>query len=165
MHRLRCSEACGDFPDQGSNLCLLHCQADSLPGKLLGFLPLSCVLRPETVVWMFPFLHLHVQEPKRDCTEILVPIVWVVRERLQMRFWPSQAWPVGGQERPGVLGPAAATLCPVQGCWPRIGALCSDWPLGGVLAASGPQEPLGDGASEARLGGCPGPHWLQGASS
>ena len=71
----------------------------------------------------------------------------------------------GGQERPGVLGPAAATLCPVQGCWPRIGALCSDWLLGAVLAASGPQEPVGEGASEAWLGGCPGPHWLQGASS
>ena len=29
--RAYCSEACGIFPDQGSNLCLLHRQADSLP--------------------------------------------------------------------------------------------------------------------------------------
>ena len=29
--RLRCSVACGIFPDQGSNLCPLHQQADSLP--------------------------------------------------------------------------------------------------------------------------------------
>ena len=37
-HRFNCcgvpglssSTACGIFPDQGSNLCLLHCQADSL---------------------------------------------------------------------------------------------------------------------------------------
>ena len=27
-HRLICSEACGIAPDQGSNLSLLHCQAD-----------------------------------------------------------------------------------------------------------------------------------------
>ena len=30
-HRLRCSGACRIFPDQGSNLCLLHWSADSLP--------------------------------------------------------------------------------------------------------------------------------------
>ena len=29
--RLSCSSACGIFPDQGSNPCLLHWQADSLP--------------------------------------------------------------------------------------------------------------------------------------
>ena len=29
--RLSCSEECGLFPDQGSNPCLLHQQADSLP--------------------------------------------------------------------------------------------------------------------------------------
>ena len=28
-HGLSCSAACGIFPDQGSNLCPLHCQADS----------------------------------------------------------------------------------------------------------------------------------------
>ena len=28
---LSCSVACGTFPDQGSNLCLPHWQADSLP--------------------------------------------------------------------------------------------------------------------------------------
>ena len=31
MHRLSCSAACGIFPDQGWNTCLLHWQADSLP--------------------------------------------------------------------------------------------------------------------------------------
>ena len=30
-HELKCSEACGIFPDQGLNPCLLHRQADSLP--------------------------------------------------------------------------------------------------------------------------------------
>ena len=30
-HRLSCSMECGIFLDQGSNLCLLHWQADSLP--------------------------------------------------------------------------------------------------------------------------------------
>ena len=31
VHGLSCSVACGNFLDQGSNLCLLHWQADSLP--------------------------------------------------------------------------------------------------------------------------------------
>ena len=30
-HGLSCSAACGIFPDQGSNLCPLHWQADSQP--------------------------------------------------------------------------------------------------------------------------------------
>ena len=36
VHRLRSSEACGIFPDQGSNPCLLHWQVDSLPLSHLG---------------------------------------------------------------------------------------------------------------------------------
>ena len=31
VHGLSCSEACGIFPDQGSNPCLLHWQVDCLP--------------------------------------------------------------------------------------------------------------------------------------
>ena len=31
VHGLSCSMACGSFPEQGSNLCLLHWQVDSLP--------------------------------------------------------------------------------------------------------------------------------------
>ena len=31
VHGLSCSAACGIFPDQGSNLCPLHWQADSQP--------------------------------------------------------------------------------------------------------------------------------------
>ena len=30
-HRLSCSSACGVFPDQGLNPCVLHWQVDSLP--------------------------------------------------------------------------------------------------------------------------------------
>ena len=30
-HRFSCSAACGIFPEQGSNLCPLHWQADSSP--------------------------------------------------------------------------------------------------------------------------------------
>ena len=40
-HRLGCSEACGIFPDQGLNPCLLHWQADSLPLSHQGSLD-SC---------------------------------------------------------------------------------------------------------------------------
>ena len=35
-HRLSCSTACGIFPDQGLNPCLLHWQADSLPRSHQG---------------------------------------------------------------------------------------------------------------------------------
>ena len=35
-HRFRCSAACGIFLDQGSNLCLLHWQMDSLSLSLQG---------------------------------------------------------------------------------------------------------------------------------
>ena len=42
VHGLSCSAACGIFLDQGSNLCLLHWQVDSLPlshqGSLMLFI-------------------------------------------------------------------------------------------------------------------------------
>ena len=48
-HGLSCSAACGIFPDQGSNLCALHWQADSQPLRHQGSLgndfwnqPLHC---------------------------------------------------------------------------------------------------------------------------
>ena len=43
VHGLRCSETCGSFPDQRSNLCPLHWQVDSYPappGKSMCFLTL-----------------------------------------------------------------------------------------------------------------------------
>ena len=42
-HWLSCSMACAIFPDQGSNLCLLHWQAGSLPLSHQGS-SLSCVI-------------------------------------------------------------------------------------------------------------------------
>ena len=36
VHGLSCSTACGIFPTQGSNLCSLHWQADSLPLSYQG---------------------------------------------------------------------------------------------------------------------------------
>ena len=38
-HRPSCSTACGIFPDQGSNLCPLHWQADSQPLRHQGSPP------------------------------------------------------------------------------------------------------------------------------
>ena len=43
-HGLRCSAACGIFPDQGSNQCPLHWQADSQPLRHQGS-PLSMLLK------------------------------------------------------------------------------------------------------------------------
>ena len=42
-HRLSCSAARGVFPDQGSNPCLLHWQADSLPLDHQGSLTEGCL--------------------------------------------------------------------------------------------------------------------------
>ena len=39
VHRLNSSVACGSFLDQGSNWCLLHWQADSLPLSHQGSAP------------------------------------------------------------------------------------------------------------------------------
>ena len=36
VHMLSCPAACGIFPNQGLNLCLLHWQADSLPRSPQG---------------------------------------------------------------------------------------------------------------------------------
>ena len=44
-HGPSCSAACGTFPEQGSNTCLLHCQVDSLPLSHQGSLILY-LLRP-----------------------------------------------------------------------------------------------------------------------
>ena len=44
VHRLSCFMSCGIFLDQGSNLCLLHWQVDSLPQSHQGS-PVEPVLR------------------------------------------------------------------------------------------------------------------------
>ena len=46
-HGLSCSAACGIFPDQGSNPCPLHWQADSQPLSHQGS-PLSVISNGET---------------------------------------------------------------------------------------------------------------------
>ena len=43
-HRLSCPATCGTFPDQGSNSCPMHWQADSQPLDHLGS-PVSLFLR------------------------------------------------------------------------------------------------------------------------
>ena len=47
---LSCSSVCGTFPDQGSNLCLLHWQAVSLPLSHQG--------SPSYWVLLMPLVHL-----------------------------------------------------------------------------------------------------------
>ena len=44
LAQLSCSTACGIFSDQGSNLCLLHWQVDSLPLSLQGSHPVSLLI-------------------------------------------------------------------------------------------------------------------------
>ena len=50
VRRLRYSVACGIFPDQGSNLCLLHWQADSLPPSHQGSPPRDSYIHESGIV-------------------------------------------------------------------------------------------------------------------
>ena len=52
-HRPSCSVACGIFPDQGSNPCPLHWQADCQPLCHQGS-PFSCFLRKAYITMNFP---------------------------------------------------------------------------------------------------------------
>ena len=68
LHRFSCPAACGVFADQGSNLCLLHWQMDSLPLshqgspevliiKEFGFVFFFCGLK---TVFFFSFMPLSI---------------------------------------------------------------------------------------------------------
>ena len=48
VHELSCSMACGIFPDQGSNLCLLHWEVDSLPYSHEGSPSLLLLIKSST---------------------------------------------------------------------------------------------------------------------
>ena len=53
---LSCSRACGIFPDQGSNLCLLPWQLDSLPLSHQGspeIRILTVLSKKENLEWVF----------------------------------------------------------------------------------------------------------------
>ena len=52
-HRLSCSTACGIFPDQGSNPCPLHWQADSQPLRHQGS-PIHFFFIQTTISWALP---------------------------------------------------------------------------------------------------------------
>ena len=59
-HRLSCSVACGVFPDRGSNPCLLHQRAESLPQSYQG--------SPDKAYWHVTHLnggHSHKEEPAK----------------------------------------------------------------------------------------------------
>ena len=56
-HGPGCSAACGIFPDQGSNPCHLHWQADSQPLRHQGS-PVAMVLGAVLIPIVFPCLHL-----------------------------------------------------------------------------------------------------------
>ena len=53
-HGLRCSAACGIFPDQGSNTCPLHWQADSQPLRHQGSPTPSFLIIIFIIIRFFP---------------------------------------------------------------------------------------------------------------
>ena len=58
-HGLSCSTACGIFPDQGWNLCLLNWQVDSLPLSHQGSPWWVSFYSKNTAFPPSPFFHLH----------------------------------------------------------------------------------------------------------
>ena len=65
-HGLSCSTACGIFPDQGSNPCPLHWQADSQPLRHQGS-PSNCLL-------MAFILHYKMSSKKMDTKFVLLSL-------------------------------------------------------------------------------------------
>ena len=59
-HGPSCSAACGIFPDQGSNPCPLHWQADSQPLRHQGSLLIVVLIRSSVIISDVeqPFMHL-----------------------------------------------------------------------------------------------------------
>ena len=51
-HRPSCSAACGIFPDQGSNPCPLHWQADSQPLRHHGSPTVHCIFKKTCLIWL-----------------------------------------------------------------------------------------------------------------
>ena len=62
-HGLSCSAACGIFPDQGSNPCPLHWQADSQPLRHQG--------SPKQFLKVFSFEHLFIYLSRRSYLSII----------------------------------------------------------------------------------------------
>ena len=70
------SAACGIFPDQGSNPCPLHWQADSQPLHHQGSPGTSVLIRDPT--WLpSPFCHGRMQQEVCNPEESLHPTMWI----------------------------------------------------------------------------------------
>ena len=70
-HRLSCSTVCGIFPSQGSNPCLLHWQADSLPLSHQGSLWASIYLKVLHIIWRFKYHEVNYSAKGRDPNDLL----------------------------------------------------------------------------------------------
>ena len=68
-HGLSCPAACGIFPDQGSNPCPLHWQADSQPLRHQGNPDLSLYVQDSLTCMCRPDIPFHVLGGKRGQTE------------------------------------------------------------------------------------------------
>ena len=65
-HGPSCSAACGIFPDQGSNLCPLHWQADSQPLRHQGSPTLFFLIVDNAVL----------QDPRLVASVVVEPWIW-----------------------------------------------------------------------------------------
>ena len=83
-HRPSCSTACGIFPDQGSNLCSLHWQADSQPLRHQG--------RPGP--FFFTDVPKQITPPRTFCPShfpaLICLLMWpILKGSVQMFLWEA----------------------------------------------------------------------------
>ena len=75
-HGPSCSAACGIFPDQGSNLCPLHWQADSQPRRHQGSPPNSFILAPRGHPPTDVTLRLHINTGETRSISVCILCMW-----------------------------------------------------------------------------------------
>ena len=104
-HGPNCSAACGIFPDQGSNPCPLHWQADSQPLRHQGS-PFFLFLKGVSVLMDFLYL-------PGSCSRLLIWAILTIQMSLQLLLLirshiQCYPWSVGfpqGAKDTGVLSP------------------------------------------------------------
>ena len=124
VHGLRCSTACGIVPDQGSNPCPLHWQADSQPLRHQGS-PLLCFMvhnsRALTEYFKYP------------ATSKLKKFYFIFQENFILFYFIFHALPPlpphlldqalhfsGGERKSGIL---IANIKPIVSSTPGVGNL------------------------------------------
>ena len=120
---LSCSATCRIFPDQGSNPCLLHWQADSLPPSLQGS-PVSGFLTAlsEVMLTCWPLVTLGlVHRPSASSGGLLeVPALDLLYQQSPRGLWAHSC--LGSPDRSCCLGVRGGLQCIVSPAEQAVGS-------------------------------------------